>query len=251
MTTSMNADADLDRELRIRLRTAVASSAAPRWRDVTRRARLLQPRRSQRRLIFAVAVAAIVVAAPAFAIATGIIDFSSAPSAPEPVKVAFDELNTLKGLNPGAASGDARLVHTFETSGGAYQLAVAPARGGGWCWGIVHRDFTCNTPTTGLNYGYNPPPPVGNEVPLIDGSIAAAGVTRITIKFEDGSTVNVPFVEVSAPISADFFLYEIPSDHWNEGSRPSTIAAYNANGVIVGSGWFIREADMPVIGTKG
>jgi hypothetical protein len=92
---------------------------------------------------------------------------------------------------------------------------------------------------------------VGNEPLLIDGSIAAAGVARVTIKFEDGSTLNLPFVQVSAPIDADFFLYEIPPDHWNEGTRPKTIAAYNADGVIIGAGWFIREADMPVIGTRG
>ena len=76
-------------------------------------------------------------------------------------------------------------------------------------------------------------------------------MTRIAIQFEGGSSINLPFVQVSAPINADFFLYEIGSEHWKEGSRPSTIAAYNAEGTVVGSGWFIRESDAPVVGTRG
>jgi hypothetical protein len=251
MTASINTDAQLDSQLRNRLRAAVARDATPRWRDVKRRARVLEPRRPRRRLVFGVAVAAVIVAAPAFAIATGVIDFSSAPSAPEPVKVMFGKLDAIDPLHgPGALTGETKIVDTFHTASGDFELAAAPSRDG-WCWGIVHRDVTCNTPDSGLNYGYNQLPAVGNEPPLIDGSIAAAGVTRITLEFEDGSTINLPFVQVSAPINADFFLYAIGSEHWNQGSRPSTIAAYNAEGTVVGSGWFIRESDAPVVGTRG
>jgi hypothetical protein len=242
-----------DDELRRRLHRAVAVNAKPQWRDVRRRARSLEaPSRRRRRLLLATAAVAILVAAPAFAIATGAIDFSSSPAAPEPVKVLFNQLGRMSGPNfPAPVIGETRLVHTFHSADASYDLAVAPASGGGWCWAVVGREGTCDTRDGGLNYGYNPPPPVGNEQPLVDGSIAAAGVARVTIKFEDGSTLNLPFVQVSAPIDADFFLYEVPPDHWNEGTRPKTIAAYNADGVIVGAGWFIREADMPAIGTKG
>jgi hypothetical protein len=251
MTASINTDAQLDTQLRNRLHNAVAHDATPRWGDVERRARVLEPRHPRRRLVLGLAVAAVIVAAPAFAVATGVIDFSSAPSAPEPVKVMFGELDAIDPLHgPGALTGETKIVDTFHTASGNYELAAAPSRDG-WCWGIVHRDMTCNTPDSGLNYGYNQPPPVGNEPLLIDGSIASAGVARVTIKFEDSSTINLPFVQVSAPINADFFLYEVGSEHWKEGSRPSTIAAYNAEGTVVGSGWFIRESDAPVVGTRG
>jgi len=251
MTTSINIDAQLDTQLRNRLRATVVHDATPRWGDVKRRVRVLEPRLPRQRLVLGLAVAAVIVAAPAFAIATGVIDFSSAPSAPEPVKVIFGMLDAIDPLHgPGALTGQTKIVDIFHTTSGSYDLAAAPSRDG-WCWGIVHRDMTCNTPDSGLNYGYNQLPEVGNEPPLIDGSIAAAGVTRITLKFENGSTINLPFVQVSAPINADFFLYEIQSEHWNEGSRPSTIAAYDANGTVIGSGWFIRESDAPVVGTRG
>lgn len=251
MTTPINTDAQLDTQLRDRLRAAVYHDAMPRWGDVKRRAHALGPRLPRQRLVLGLAIAAVIIAAPAFAFATGVIDFSSAPSAPEPVKVIFGKLDAIDPLHgPGAITGQTKIVHTFHTPSGSYDLAAAPSRDG-WCWGIVHRDMTCNTPDSGLNYGYNQLPAVGNEPPLVDGSIAAAGVTRITLKFEDGSTINLPFVQVSAPINADFFLYEIGPDHWDEGSRPSTIAAYNADGTVVGSGWFIRESDAPVVGTQG
>jgi hypothetical protein len=252
MTTSSNTHAQLDAQLRRRLCAAVArDDANPRWHDVKRRARELEPRRPRQRLVLALAVATAIVAAPALAVATGVIDFSSSPSAPEPVKVVFGKLDAIDPLHgPGALTGQTKIVYTFHTASGGYDLAAAPSRDG-WCWGIVGRDMTCNTPRSGLNYGYNQLPAVGNEPSLIDGSIAAAGVTRITLEFEDGRTVDLPFVQVSAPINADFFLYEIPPEHSTEGSRPSTIAAYNADETVVGSGWFIRESDAPVVGTRG
>jgi hypothetical protein len=251
MTTSINTDAQLDTHFRSRLRAAIVHDTTPRWQDVNRRARTLEPRLPRRRLVLGLAVAAVIVAAPAFALATGVIDFSSAPSAPEPVKVIFGKLDAIDPLHgPGALTGQTRIVYTFDTASGSYDLAAAPSRDG-WCWGIVPRDMTCNTPDSGLNYGYNQLPAVGNEPPLIDGSIAAAGVTRITLKFEDGRTINLPFVQVSTPINADFFLYEVRPEHWSEGNRPSTIAAYDAHGTVIGSGWFIRESDAPVVGTRG
>jgi hypothetical protein len=251
MTTPISTDAQLDTQLRVRLRAAVVQDATPRWPDVKRRARALEPRLPRRRLVLGLAAAAVIVAAPAFAVVTGVIDFSSAPSAPEPVKVVFGKLDAIDPLHgPGALTGQTRIVDTFHTASGSYDLAAAPSRDG-WCWGIVNRDMTCNTPTSGLNYGYNQLPATGNEPPLIDGSIAAAGVTRITLKFEDGTTTDLPFVQVSTPINADFFLYEIQPQHRNQGNRPSTIAAYDATGTVIGSGWFISESDAPVVGTRG
>ena len=182
MTSPINTDAQLDIDFRDRLRAATVHDTTPHWQDVQRRAQTLDSRPPRRRLALGLAVAAVIVAAPAFAIATGAIDFSSAPSAPEPVKVIFGKLDAIDPLHgPGALTGQTRIVYTFHTASGSYDLAAAPSRDG-WCWGIVHRDMTCNTPDSGLNYGYNQLPAVGNKPPLIDGSIAAAGVTRITLK---------------------------------------------------------------------
>ena len=97
MTTSISTDAQLDTQLRNRLREAVALAhdETPRWRDVKRRARVLEPRRRRPRLVLGLAAASIIVAAPAFAVATGVINFSSAPSASEPVKVLFGKLDAI------------------------------------------------------------------------------------------------------------------------------------------------------------
>lgn len=240
-----------DDELRHRLQGVVANPARPNWRDVRQRARTYAPSSQRRRLLLAAAVVAAAVAGPALAIATGVIDFSSAPPAPAPIKVLFSQLAKLSGPNiPGPITAPPRVVYTFQTGSGSFDLAAAPAANGGWCWIVVGRDGTCNTRDGGLNYGANQPPPVGGEPLLIDGSIAASDVTKIAITFEDGTTLDLPFVQVSAPIDADFFLYEIPPNHWTHGNRPATIAAYNSTGTIVGSGWFIRESDKPPVGVK-
>ena len=131
-----------DDELRRRLLGAVVVHAKPQWRDVRRRARPLEaPSLRRRRLLLAMAAVAILVAAPAFAIATGVIDFSSSPAAPEPVKVLFNQLAKMSGPNfPAPITGETRLVYTFHSADASYDLAVAPASGGGWCWAIVGRE---------------------------------------------------------------------------------------------------------------
>jgi hypothetical protein len=53
---------------------------------------------------------------------------------------------------------------------------------------------------------------------------------RITVEFEDGTTVDVPFIYVSAPIDAGFFAYDTPARRRREPHRPNAVAVYDADG---------------------
>jgi hypothetical protein len=44
-------------------------------------------------------------------------------------------------------------------------------------------------------------------------------VARIVIAYADGRTSEIPFVWITAPINAGFFLYAIPGDHQRQGHR--------------------------------
>jgi hypothetical protein len=221
----------------------------PDWADVVRRSR----RHRARRVAWVAVTVAIVVAAPALAIAGGVIDFSSAPTVPAPVRVDFGKLDAIDPLSgPGAITGETRDVYTFKTSGGPYELMVAPARDG-WCYGLAPEgrrplDIACPRVGGPMDVGHSLSPPTAGP-DLIEGSIHNCSVHRIVMTFEDGSTTDLPFVSVSAPIDADFFVYELTPAHEARGVRPSTVTAFDGSGAIVGSGWFLHEADAPTPST--
>ena len=244
------ADSAIDDELRARFHRAIAVGRNSDWSDVATRSRRVRGGRSfipRPRLVLAAAVAAVAVAAPAVAIVGGLIDFSSAPSAPESVRVEFGKLDAVNPMNgPGAVTGETRDVYTFKTASGSFDLLVAPARDG-WCYavsGLGGFGPACPTTAGPMDVGHYESPTAG-EPDLIEGSVRDCSVQRIVMKFEDGTTTDLPFVSVSTPINADFFLYEVDSAHQSAGKRPSTVTAYGNDGNVVGSGWLINEADAP------
>jgi hypothetical protein len=65
---------------------------------------------------------------------------------------------------------------------------------------------------------------------LIDGSTTLPDAATVDIQFEDGNSVAVPIVWVSAPINAGFFGYDVPQSHWRRGTRPTLLTLRDANG---------------------
>lgn len=225
--------------------TETANRFGPDWNDVLRRSR----RHHARRVVLVAAILAVAVAAPALALVGGVVDFSSAPTVPGPIRVEFGKLDAIDPLGgPGAVTGETRAVYTFATADGPFELMVAPARDG-WCYGLAPvggepLDIACPTAGGPMDVGHSLGPPI-SKPDLIEGSIHDCGVRRIVLTFEDGSTVDLPFVSVSAPIDADFFVYDVDPAHESAGRRPSIVAALDKSGQVVGSGWFLREADAP------
>lgn len=223
----------------------MTDSFAPDWNDVLRRSR----RHRARRVAVIAVILVVAVAAPALAVVGGVIDFSTAPTVQESIRVDFGKLDAIDPLHgPGTIIGETRDVYTFTTADGPFELMVAPARDG-WCYGVAPEngsplDIACPVSGGPMDVGHSLSPPArGHD--LIEGSLHDCGVERIVMTFEDGSTTDLPFVRVSAPVDADFFLYDVDAAHEATGTRPSTVAAFNAKGQIVNSGWFLRESDAP------
>jgi hypothetical protein len=219
-------------------------AAAPR---VSRR--LQRPRLTPRRIVAAGILAAVVVAAPAYAIATDVIDFSSAEPASLVVRKQFADLGAgapIPEMDPRVLPLATRKVTTFHPATGNYTLWVAPTARGGFCDEFGSLGGGCvasrETPT-----GF--PPLADSEVnpwlldvilrqraaapEFIGGSVLATGTARLELSFEDGSRADLPVTWVSKPIGAGFFLYAVPAEHQASGHRPSVLVARDGSGKVL------------------
>jgi hypothetical protein len=82
----------------------------------------------------------------------------------------------------------------------------------------------------------------------IDGHVYSPAVATLTLEFQDGTSLPIPFVYVSTPIDAGFFIAGIPPDHQHKGGWPTKVVARSAAGDIVAT-QTIREpsSSRPVI----
>jgi hypothetical protein len=204
-----------DQHLQTRLEALAAGPPTPDWGDALRRAQNLRRQRSRLTIAFA-ALAAVIVAAPTFALATDVIDFGSADPAPEPFKQLFGELNTgaPPGMTPGVDAKDTRAVLRRELFGRPHTLWVAPRKGGGFCLFLLGPrgggGGGCVDPGVPLSPGVIRP---DDQSPFgAHGSVAAPGATHVEVIHTDGSSTRTELVWVSAPIDAAFFVLEVPAD---------------------------------------
>jgi hypothetical protein len=213
--------------------------------------------RHARRTIIAVALAAIaLIAAPAFALqhflAQHKIEFGTSEPAPPIVQKQFNELfndNAPPDMNPEVEPLSTRGVGDFNIDGRISTLWVAPTKRGGFCMEFTDLGGGCRS--TRLPTAI-PPSLATDEVQpwLIDaavmrslpgspgtraifGSLIAPAAARLELAYEDGTTTAIPFVWVSEPINAGFFVFVVPVTHRAEGGRPSTLTAYDASGKVL------------------
>lgn len=228
------------------------------WQDVVRRAEAadvaaaVPPAGSKRRrwslALALVALAALValLATPAFGLREALLDligrdnveFGKSPAAATIVKRQFADLaiGAPAGMSPQVIPNETRRV---VIAGNARRriLNVAPTRRGGYCYIIERSHGGCQRndpdrwlPPIGLTYraGAQPGQPV--KVDYIGGTVNDPRVTRLTIEFADGHSVDVPFTWISAPIGAGFFAYDVPPDRRTKTRGPRSVTAWGANG---------------------
>jgi hypothetical protein len=230
------------------------------------------PQRRPKRfwLIVAVVVLACAVAAPALALLFGLIGRTDVPfvghRAPFVIKRDFYNLSLigppLGGLGESGAKtipGEAREVGSFTFVGRPYVLYVVPTTHGGFCWlfeGLAGGDCARTGTSTAvagagdvnpsaLVYGtaLKPVYPCpctsgvqteGRLVPsAFIGAILAPDAESLLIRYTNGATQRVPFVYVSKPINAGFFLADIPSGHETPTTQPDALLLLNANGKLI------------------
>lgn len=205
------------------------------------------PRR--RRLVVAMATVVIVgalIATPALGLQNAILDlfgrsdveFAQAPPAASVIKREFAEMTSgaPKGMNPNVLPGQTKLAATFNVEGGQRRVWVAPTAGGGYCYVIERLSGGCRqdgSPSAGLELGGSFVLAAGASAPRMDflaGEIFEPRATTLRVTFEDGRTRLLPFVFVSEPIAAGFFVYRPTGLEQEPGHRPLSVVILDVKG---------------------
>ena len=199
------------------------------WDDVVRRAK---GARRQRSLYLLVALVGLIVVGVASAYALGhpVVDFSSAE--PGSQKVIDDagsmEVGAPPGMAPGVIPEQARKIPGLFVDGKPYQLWVTPTKSGGFCTnhecipdrstlnGRVYVGMTGNQSFTGVSQ--------------IGGAFVDPNGDRLELSYADGTTAEIPFVWVTAPIDAGFYVFDIPKEHQVAAARPTRVTLLDSKG---------------------
>jgi hypothetical protein len=235
------------------------------WSDVLRRAgsrtgvgRLAVVRRRWPLIAIGVTVmlAVVLVATPAWALVRDVLPFWGQPSsAPPSVKVEFRNFSQMLrshapvGASPDGVSDDWREIEQATIAGETRTLWVAPATGRyDFCWLWAHQAGSCGSSAQPVGAAELTIPPHDPSQPAqttnipagsptvpfsVFGYATSPAVSRVLIRFSDGSTVQPDIVWVSAPINAGFFAYDIPADQQSNEVHATEIDGYDAHGNLV------------------
>jgi hypothetical protein len=155
------------------------------------------------------------------------LDFSHAPLGPKSAFRAFTKMPR-HGVAPVVLTARARQVAIVHWNGKRL-LLVAPISGGGFCASLSghYGGSSCGQHRGAVNPGL-----VGDASgPIaLNGTITNPRTARMELRYEDGSRTTIPFVWVSAPIRAGFFVFPLSHAHRRLGHRPLSMSLYAADG---------------------
>ena len=208
--------------------------------------------RRPRRLAVVLVVAAILgalVATPAFGVGSALlhlfgrieVPFAGAPPAASVIRHEFSDMSSgaPKGMDPRVKPGQARLAGTFDFGAAKRHVWVAPTETGGFCYLIEGLSGGCSETRTEaivLDGSFFAHP--GATTPALDalaGRIYSPQAKQLRVTFEDGRTTVLPFVYVSEPIEAGFFIYRPSAAEERPGHRPASVVAADSSGAEIGS----------------
>ncbi|MFL5961357.1 MAG: hypothetical protein ACJ757_00490 [Gaiellaceae bacterium] len=228
--------------------TEALDPLGPDWGDVVHRSRRALRRR---RALNGAALLAVVAAGVASAYALGhpVIDFGQAQhgSLKQVNEFGSMEVGAPRGMAPGVLPHQTRRIAVVRIDGKVHTLYVAPTKQGGFCalWSNLgggcradrHDKFASHLDAGGL---------VGRGgLVVLQGSFFQARGDRLTMSFKDGATADVPFVWVTAPIDAGFYLYRIPNAHRHASTRAVSLALYDKDGKLLAREPVIAPQRMP------
>lgn len=222
--------------------------AGPDWGDVVRRSRRANRRR---RTIATAGLIGIVVAGVASAYALGhpVIDFGKARHGARREVNDFGSMEVAapRGMAPGVLPHQTRRITAVRVDGKVHVLYVAPTKRGGFCFEWSHLEGGCRADrhdkwsshldTGGLMGRYG--------LIVLVGSFFQANGDRLAMAFKDGGTADVPFVWVTAPIDAGFYLYRVPDAHRQNATRPVSLSLYDKDGKLITREPIVRGAPVP------
>jgi hypothetical protein len=167
------------------------------------------------------------------------VSFGDAPPAASVIKRDFDDMTTgaPKGMNPNVIAGQTRLAGTFDFGGVKRRVWVAPTATGSFCYVLERVSGGCQAVRSSgvkLDGGFVLRP--GASVPVMDklaGRVFEPSAAALQVTFEDGTKIDLPFVYVSAPIDAGFFMYKPTAAQQQPGHRPASLALLDEQGTVL------------------
>jgi hypothetical protein len=247
--------AAFDDVLAARFATLAADPGPSDWLDVQRRARRL---RTKRLLTYAIAaMVGVILVGCTTALGPRVVDFFAAEPSPPHV---IDFLSVVETANiyadpsfPGFDPKQTRRIMDGNFASGTIQLDLTPLRGGGFCLTMRRTSATgdgdltgCTTPARQgkeplflqepdgrVNVGSRVIGSHGSGATSLSGWVTAPDFADLSLRYEDGSTVGVPHFHVTAPIDADFFLFDVPAAHERHPRRAVELRAADGDGKVI------------------
>ncbi|HZP73915.1 MAG TPA: hypothetical protein VFA97_11125 [Gaiellaceae bacterium] len=208
----------------------------PDWGDVLSRAR--RAGRTRRTLEAAAVLAVVVVGvASAYALGHPVIDFGTAKHAGvhEVDEFGSMQVGAPRGMAPGVLPHQTRRITAVRIDGKVHTLYVAPTKRGGFCYEWTGLGGGCRANrhdkyAARIDTGGSVGP---HGLTVLEGSFFQAKGDRLSMTFKNGQTADVPFVFVSEPISAGFYLYRVPDAHRRAATRATSLALYDKDGKLI------------------
>jgi hypothetical protein len=203
------------------------------WRDVLRRAAHARRRRHAATIAGGMAAVIIVGVASAYVLGHPIIDFSKAPKGTKKIVNDFGslEVGAPAGMAPGVLPHQARRITAVRIDGKWHVLWVAPTKQGGFCQQWSQLFGGCRANRHDPFAKHIDVSTVGTAV--VGGSFFESDGDRLEVSYADGTSAGIPFVWVSAPIEAGFYLYRIPNEHRLRATRPTVITLFDRDGKVL------------------
>ena len=180
----------------------------------------------------------VVVAAAAYVLGHPVIDFGNAQKGSRTVVDDFGSLQVgapSPAMAPGVLPNQARAITAVRIDGKAHTLYVAPTKKGGFCYQWSHLMGGCRADrhdkfASHIDAGGMAGP---HGMTVLNGSFFQAAGERLEVEYADGQKSDIPFVWVTAPINAGFYLYRVPDAHRHAGHEPVSITLYGASNRVL------------------
>jgi len=211
------------------------------WTDVLRRARWADRRRRVYGIATLAALAAIGVAS-AYATGHPIIDFGTADKAPskDVAVIGSADKGVPEGTGPGVIAEQAREIPGLSIDGKPYEISVAPTRDGGFCISFPQHGgatIPCIANDAQRRRMGNMSLAMsadGDWGPFwIGGIFLEREGERLEVVRADGSSDDIPFVWVTAPINAGFFVLKVSNEDRVNGRGPVSVALFDRDGILI------------------
>jgi hypothetical protein len=211
------------------------------WTDVLRRTK--RARRRQGVYGVALLTALVVVGiASAYALGHPVVDFGAADTAPYKAVAVIGSSNkgVPEGSGPGVLAEQARKIPGLSIDGKPYEISVAPTKDGGFCISFPQgggasipciADDAQRRLMGKMSLAMSAE---GDWGPFwIGGIFLEREGERLEVVRADGSSDDIPFVWVTAPINAGFFAVKIPNEDRVNGHGPVSVALFDRDGILI------------------